>query len=101
MSLNFPKYLDLDLFEDKKLVSEYLCPLCQGVYFNPVSDPCGHLFCRNCLNLSLENNGAIKTCPILKTNFPFNEEERIIRPLIFVQEILNRLQLKCKNLCFL
>jgi hypothetical protein len=99
MSIVFSKFLDLELFNDQKLVAEYLCPLCQGVYFNPVSDPCGHLFCKECLLTSLAHNGAVKTCPILKTDFPFNDEERIIRPLIFVQEILNRMQLNCKNFC--
>lgn len=95
----YQKFLDMDLFTESKTVSEYLCPLCTGVYFNPVSDPCGHLFCRECLLKYLAHVGPTKMCPILKQAFPFNDEDKIIRPLIFVQEILEKLHVKCKNKC--
>lgn len=95
----YTKVLDMELFTEASKVSEYLCPLCTGVYFNPVVESCGHVFCRDCICKWFKSTGSIKICPINKTEFDSNIEEKVIRPLMLVQDILEKLELKCKNKC--
>lgn len=45
----------------ESLKENYICPLCQGVFYNATSDPCGHVFCFECLDITLEKTGK---CPI-------------------------------------
>ncbi|KAG7260097.1 hypothetical protein CRUP_010155 [Coryphaenoides rupestris] len=44
-------------------VSDFECPLCIRLFHEPVTTPCGHTFCRNCVNRSLDHN---LRCPLCK-----------------------------------
>ncbi|KAL7394980.1 hypothetical protein ABVT39_008145 [Epinephelus coioides] len=44
-------------------VSDFECPLCIRLFFEPVTTPCGHTFCKNCIERSLDHN---LRCPLCK-----------------------------------
>ncbi|KAL0189515.1 hypothetical protein M9458_016614, partial [Cirrhinus mrigala] len=43
------------------LAEELQCSVCLDVFTDPVSTPCGHNFCKNCLNHCI--------CPLCKETF--------------------------------
>ncbi|CAH1403670.1 unnamed protein product [Nezara viridula] len=44
---------------------DVLCPICQEIYIEPVSLPCKHVVCLQCLEKIVENNSLV--CPICRT----------------------------------
>ncbi|XP_019739709.1 LON peptidase N-terminal domain and RING finger protein 1 [Hippocampus comes] len=44
-------------------VSDFECPLCIRLFHEPVTTPCGHTFCKNCIERSLDHN---LRCPLCK-----------------------------------
>lgn len=46
----------------------FSCPVCLEIFENPVSTPCGHTFCNDCLN-ACENIPGTATCPVCRTSF--------------------------------
>ncbi|XP_077466610.1 LON peptidase N-terminal domain and RING finger protein 1-like [Stigmatopora argus] len=43
--------------------SDFECPLCIRLFHEPVTTPCGHTFCKNCIERSLDHNVR---CPLCK-----------------------------------
>jgi len=43
---------------------EFDCPMCCSLFWEPVTSPCGHTFCRHCLARSLDHSNR---CPICRT----------------------------------
>ncbi|XP_043101400.1 E3 ubiquitin-protein ligase TRIM39-like [Puntigrus tetrazona] len=50
------------------LAEELQCSVCLDVFTDPVSTPCGHNFCKSCLNRCWENSQECK-CPFCKETF--------------------------------
>ncbi|XP_066196200.1 E3 ubiquitin-protein ligase TRIM35 [Sylvia atricapilla] len=48
------------------LKEELLCPICYEPFREAVTLPCGHNFCKSCLNKSWENRR--RSCPVCKEN---------------------------------
>ncbi|XP_035528791.1 tripartite motif containing 35-28 [Morone saxatilis] len=48
------------------LQQDLTCPVCQGIFRDPVLLPCSHSFCRDCLQRSLDFN---KKCPLCRVEF--------------------------------
>lgn len=46
-------------------IEDLECVLCYRLLFEPVTTPCGHTFCRQCLNRSLDHTVS---CPMCKGN---------------------------------
>uniref|UniRef100_A0AAY5K042 LON peptidase N-terminal domain and ring finger 1 n=1 Tax=Esox lucius TaxID=8010 RepID=A0AAY5K042_ESOLU len=75
-------------------VSDFECPLCIRLFYEPVTTPCGHTFCRTCLERSLDHN---LRCPLCKQ--PLQEvssllpyfKNRKYNPTVLLQEIVSRL----------
>ncbi|XP_007520014.1 LON peptidase N-terminal domain and RING finger protein 1 [Erinaceus europaeus] len=44
-------------------VSDFECSLCMRLFFEPVTTPCGHSFCKNCLERCLDHTPY---CPLCK-----------------------------------
>ncbi|CAG0880455.1 unnamed protein product [Darwinula stevensoni] len=42
---------------------DFDCPLCLRMYWQPITTPCGHTFCKSCLERSLDHNPE---CPLCK-----------------------------------
>lgn len=79
--------------EFRKIVHDYKCPLCKGVYYNPYVDKCGHVFCRECITTYLQ---AYHQCPFSKQQITTEN----LNKLVFMTEILEKQSVKCKNRSF-
>ncbi|XP_042244630.1 zinc-binding protein A33-like [Thunnus maccoyii] len=65
---------------------QFLCSICLDVFTDPVSTPCGHNFCKNCI--SEHWNIAVQCqCPICKTLFYTKPELQVN---IFISEMVDR-----------
>ncbi|NWR40176.1 TRI27 protein, partial [Tachuris rubrigastra] len=62
------------------LRAEVSCPICLGLFLDPVSIPCGHTFCRGCITRCREgpggSGGGSLPCPRCRSLTP----ERNLRP---------------------
>ncbi|XP_056145751.1 E3 ubiquitin-protein ligase TRIM39 isoform X3 [Lampris incognitus] len=47
---------------------QFLCPICLDVFTQPVSTPCGHNFCRDCIKGYWESS-ELTQCPMCKHTF--------------------------------
>ncbi|XP_069924612.1 LON peptidase N-terminal domain and RING finger protein 1 isoform X2 [Oryctolagus cuniculus] len=54
---------DGDIPEELIDVSDFECSLCMRLFFEPVTTPCGHSFCKNCLERCLDHTPY---CPLCK-----------------------------------
>ena len=61
------------------LAESLTCSVCLEVFFEPVSTPCGHSFCKGCLLRSLAERGG--KCPICREAIPKHAELSINRAL--------------------
>nr|AAI54541.1 Zgc:172119 protein [Danio rerio] len=52
----------------RPLFEELQCSVCLDVFTDPVSTPCGHNFCKSCLNSSWENS-LVCSCPLCRERF--------------------------------
>lgn len=58
--------MEEDMEDPQPLQQDLTCPVCQGVYRDPVLLHCSHSFCRECLQRSSEVN---KKCPVCREVF--------------------------------
>ncbi|XP_048059725.1 E3 ubiquitin-protein ligase TRIM39-like [Megalobrama amblycephala] len=65
------------------LTEELQCSICLDVFTDPVSTPCGHNFCKTCLNKCWDNS---RTC-----NCPYCKETFKIRPDLKINTTLREL----------
>ncbi|KAM8736601.1 E3 ubiquitin-protein ligase TRIM21-like isoform 1-T1 [Acanthopagrus schlegelii] len=63
---------------DSSLLSEdqFLCSICLDVFTDPVSTPCGHNFCKNCISEHWDSE-AHRECPNCKKLFNVNPELQV------------------------
>ncbi|KAL0024465.1 hypothetical protein WJX77_007093 [Trebouxia sp. C0004] len=54
-----PKKLRKKASEQERALREFMCKLCSGVLSEPVSAPCGHHFCRPCLDKHFQGQGEV------------------------------------------
>ncbi|KAM9741289.1 LON peptidase N-terminal domain and RING finger protein 1 [Menidia menidia] len=69
-------------------VSDFECPLCIRLFFEPVTTPCGHTFCKNCIERSLDHN---LRCPLCKNPLQEYLRNRKYNPTTLLQEIMTQL----------
>ncbi|KAL6117925.1 uncharacterized protein ACO6RY_15619 [Pungitius sinensis] len=69
-------------------VSDFECPLCIRLFFEPVTTPCGHTFCKNCIERSLDHN---LRCPLCKQPLQEYFKNRKYNPTVLLQDIMTRL----------
>uniref|UniRef100_A0A3Q2Q1M7 LON peptidase N-terminal domain and ring finger 4 n=1 Tax=Fundulus heteroclitus TaxID=8078 RepID=A0A3Q2Q1M7_FUNHE len=69
-------------------VSDFECPLCIRLFFEPVTTPCGHTFCKNCIERSLDHNVR---CPLCKQPLQEFLKNRKYNPTIVLQDIMEQL----------
>jgi hypothetical protein len=89
---SFRKSLDLDDFvsESRIIIQDYKCPLCEGIYSNPVVDACGHVYCKVCIMQYMETTTL---CPISGNQL----DEKSFTMLVIVNNILEKQIVQCKN----
>ncbi|TWW55186.1 LON peptidase N-terminal domain and RING finger protein 1 [Takifugu flavidus] len=66
-------------------VSDFECPLCIRLFFEPVTTPCGHTFCKNCMERSLDHN---LRCPLCKQPLQEYLKNRKYNPTVLLQDIM-------------
>ncbi|CAM4639419.1 unnamed protein product [Leuciscus chuanchicus] len=71
------------------LTEELQCSICLDVFTDPVTTPCGHNFCKTCLNKSLDNS---RTC-----NCPYCKEKFKHRPELKINTTLREIVDHCKK----
>ncbi|XP_063046733.1 LON peptidase N-terminal domain and RING finger protein 1 isoform X2 [Engraulis encrasicolus] len=69
-------------------VSDFECPLCIRLFYEPVTTPCGHTFCKNCIERSLDHN---LRCPLCKQPLQEYLKNRKYNPTVLLQDIMSRL----------
>ncbi|XP_059191937.1 E3 ubiquitin-protein ligase TRIM21-like [Centropristis striata] len=55
---------------------QFLCSICLDVFTDPVSTPCGHNFCKNCINKHWNTNYGY-LCPLCKEAFTKRPDLRV------------------------
>ncbi|KAM4621258.1 LON peptidase N-terminal domain and RING finger protein 1 [Polymixia lowei] len=69
-------------------VSDFECPLCIRLFYEPVTTPCGHTFCKNCIERSLDHT---LRCPLCKQPLQEYFNNRKYNPTVLLQDIMTRL----------
>lgn len=69
-------------------VSDFECPLCIRLFFEPVTTPCGHTFCKNCMERSLDHN---LRCPLCKQPLQEYFKNRKFNVTVLLQAMMTRL----------
>ncbi len=63
-----------------------MCPVCLGDFTDPVSLPCEHVFCRQCIISYLESHEGAHKCPECRQNFTRQDLKgnRVLRNVVDV-----------------
>ncbi|XP_041095501.1 E3 ubiquitin/ISG15 ligase TRIM25-like [Polyodon spathula] len=64
--------------------NQVTCPICLDVFTSPVSLPCGHSYCKNCIENQWDSGGS--TCPLCKEEFQSRPNLNINRSLAEIAE---------------
>uniref|UniRef100_A0A673MI44 E3 ubiquitin-protein ligase TRIM39-like n=1 Tax=Sinocyclocheilus rhinocerous TaxID=307959 RepID=A0A673MI44_9TELE len=71
------------------LAEELHCSVCLDVFTDPVSTPCGHNFCKSCLNQCWDNSQDCK-CPLCKETFSKRPDLKINTALRQVAQLFQK-----------
>ncbi|KAM9314767.1 E3 ubiquitin-protein ligase TRIM39-like [Pholidichthys leucotaenia] len=66
----------------------FLCSICLNVFTDPVSTPCGHNFCKNCITQHWNQSTRFK-CPNCNKNFNIKPELKINT---FIREVVSQFE---------
>ena len=87
----YKPFLTINLFiSPPSSIYNLICPLCRGIFYNPVKDSCGHHFCFPCLYQYKQTN---RICPISSSVF----ENMNNYPDIQLKHLINSQTIICKN----
>ncbi|XP_051573564.1 bloodthirsty-related gene family, member 2 [Myxocyprinus asiaticus] len=83
------------------LLSEkhFLCSLCEEIFSNPVTTPCGHSFCKMCLRVYWGRSGSGE-CPLCRRTFSSRPHLSVNRILEDVTENYRKTRLTAKSKFF-
>ena len=76
---------------------ELICPICHEVLYQPKQTPCGHLFCKNCLDNSRWSGARYSqrkyrdSCPTCRTDCDYGFQDK------HTERKVNNLQITCNN----
>ncbi|XP_078138101.1 E3 ubiquitin-protein ligase TRIM39-like isoform X1 [Centroberyx gerrardi] len=68
---------------------QFLCSICLDVFTDPVTIPCGHNFCKNCITQHWDINAPCQ-CPLCKTRFHR-------RPVLHVNTFISEMAAHCPD----
>ncbi|XP_067160793.1 LON peptidase N-terminal domain and RING finger protein 1-like [Apteryx mantelli] len=66
-------------------ISDLECSLCIRMFFEPVTTPCGHTFCKECLERCLDHR---PNCPLCKQSLREYLKAGSYNPTVLLQEIM-------------
>ncbi|KAM6924290.1 E3 ubiquitin-protein ligase TRIM21-like [Xenentodon cancila] len=67
----------------------FLCSICLGMFTKPVSIPCGHTFCLQCIETYWASVGMLFNCPLCKEEF---YPKPMLRVNIFIAEMAEKFE---------
>ena len=73
------------------LASHFYCAICQQVFTDPVFIQCGHVFCRTCIGLWLNNSNS--KCPECRAS----ASAKHVAPAYIVRQIIGEEEVHCLN----
>ncbi|XP_028831022.1 E3 ubiquitin-protein ligase TRIM39 [Denticeps clupeoides] len=73
---------------------QFSCSICLEMFSNPVSTPCGHSFCLNCINSYWDGKNKDCQCPLCKESFRRRPELHVNHTLKEITENFKRLSTK-------
>ena len=88
--------VEFELYVDGATISkQFVCPICQGVVDPPVTTPCDHLFCEECLMqwLQRKEQGA-ENCPMCNQ---WLDVDKIRQPNRIILNLLGELERYCAH----
>uniref|UniRef100_A0A4W5NKA8 Bloodthirsty-related gene family, member 1 n=1 Tax=Hucho hucho TaxID=62062 RepID=A0A4W5NKA8_9TELE len=65
---------------------QFICSICLDVFTNPVSTPCGHSYCLDCISTYWDGGGKTCVCPLCKESFRKRPDLHINRTLKEITE---------------
>jgi len=71
--------------------SDFECPLCMRLLWQPITTPCGHTFCRVCLDRTLDHNIVCPMCKSPEVKKVYLIERREFVPNEFIESSMRRL----------
>merc|ERR1719219_364936 len=71
--------------------TDYECPLCMRLLWQPITTPCGHTFCRVCLDRTLDRNSVCPMCKSAEVKKVYLVERREFFPNEFIESSMRRL----------
>jgi Lon protease-like protein len=90
--LSFAKILETKIGSNMNGIEHCLeCPICMNLFYEPVTSPCGHSFCRQCLIRTLDNADS---CPICRAVLPGLNYFTCISVDQNISSLLSSLQIK-------
>ncbi|XP_075052237.1 LON peptidase N-terminal domain and RING finger protein 1 [Mixophyes fleayi] len=81
------------LLSDKSILdtlidaSDFECSLCMRLFYEPVTTPCGHTFCKKCLERCLDHTPQ---CPLCKQSLTEYLAHRSYNVTFLLEEIINQ-----------
>jgi hypothetical protein len=82
---------DSRLFTNPKNISRYLnCIICEEVFNDPARLPCGHTFCRECIDTWTKQT---RQCPVCRAKFTVS---KLSRDMV-AANIIEELEVMCKH----
>lgn len=72
---------------------QLLCPICLDLFNQPVSTPCGHNFCRDCINTYWQSSN-LSQCPLCKQKFYRRPELKVNT---FISEVASQFKKMLEN----
>lgn len=90
--IHYKKYLDVEDFleDNRQILADYICGLCNGVYDKPVVDLFGKIYCKKCITLCVNKTGKTPD------GHPLPNVSNLIG-LSIISKILGRQKLNCIN----
>ena len=89
--IEFEIQIDPELLINKTTeLDDYICPLCKGLFLNPIIDHCRHSFCKDCFQKYYSSKHQ---CPITKQNL--NSGDYI--SIDVLSKSIEKKEMKCKN----
>ncbi|KAF7199226.1 E3 ubiquitin-protein ligase TRIM39 [Nothobranchius furzeri] len=70
------------------------CPICLDVFTKPVSIPCGHTFCNDCITRHWATGEVLFDCPLCKEQF---HSKPMLRVNIFIAEVAEKFRKKVET----
>ncbi|UJR32433.1 hypothetical protein I4U23_019895 [Adineta vaga] len=87
------KKYEYEYMDEASISSDLMCSICSKPFNQPISAPCKHTFCRECIDRWIGKNN--KTCPICRSQIrAMNEFIPVCHPF---QNMLDRLKIKCST----